>query len=120
MAFEDFLRSIPLVHKHIMRTRRMMHENRQFRKFLEHNGLDAQDIISEKTTMNIYSNATPPLPDNEQDAINTLTKSLTLEKKRNAVIEADLYVLQIDYDNLLRDISLQSETKTFSKANRAK
>ena len=49
MAFEDFLRSVPLVHKHIMRTRRLMYENRQFRKFLERNGVKPDAVIADES-----------------------------------------------------------------------
>ncbi len=108
MAFEDFLRSIPLVHKHIMRTRRMMHENRQFRKFLERNGINASAVIDNEGDVDgehmiVDENAVPN--SDMEAAFKAVATSLRTEQRRAATLEASLYVLQIDYNNLL----LQSE-----------
>lgn len=104
MAFEDFLRTIPLVHKHIMRTRRLIHENMLLRKFLERNGLDVEDVLSTKTT--VWPVAETRVNDAEAltesvETVQTLVESLRAEQIRSASLEADLYVLQIDYDDLL-------------------
>lgn len=103
MAFEDFLRSIPLVHKHIMRTRLLIHENRQFRKFLETNGLKSEDVLSGKTqTLDVRTEEDKnDLVPNEQ-TIQTMVDSLRAEQIRSGNLETDLYVLQIDYDDLLK------------------
>lgn len=107
MAFEDFLRSIPLVHKHIMRTRRLIHENMLFRKFLERNGLSVDDVLSEKMTVLaplIASDSNNSKNSGETaETLQTLVESLRAEQIRAAGLESDLYVLQIDYDDLLTD-----------------
>jgi len=106
MAFEDYLRTIPLVHKHIMRTRRLIHENMLLRKFLERNGLNTEDILMEKTTTLPAADTTyEPSQNSEESAktLQTLVDSLRAEQIRAANLEADLYVLQIDYDVLLNN-----------------
>jgi len=104
MAFEDFLRTIPLVHKHIMRTRRMMYENRQFRKFLERNGINPAAVIANESDIDgedLVSDENA-IPNSDLDsAFKTVATSLRNEQKRSANLEASLYVLQIDYNNLL-------------------
>lgn len=104
MAFEDFLRSIPVVHKHIMRTRRLMHENKKLREFLENNGINAHDVIAQnndvdgeslKCLVNILPNT------DIETAFKTVSTSLRAEQKRATNLETSLYVLQIDYNNLL-------------------
>jgi len=117
MAFEDFLRSIPLVHKHIMRTRRMMHENRQFRKFLERNGINAAAVIANEEDVdgdNLIADENA-IPNSDLDAaFKAVATSLRTEQKRSANLEASLYVLQIDYNNLLLQ-SEQSNTRDAAK-----
>jgi len=123
MAFEDFLRSIPLVHKHIMRTRRMMHENKQFRKFLERNGInpsavianeseiDGEDLVSDENT----------IPNSGLDAaFKTVATSLRNEQRRSANLEASLYVLQIDYNNLLLQSNETAAPQPVSKGSAKK
>ena len=103
MAFEDFLRSVPLVHKHIMRTRRLMLENRQFRKFLELNGLNVNDVLSDDMpAINLATESSDKDSTVNETTLQTLTESLRAEQKRAANLEANLYVLQIDYDNLIK------------------
>ncbi|MEP3891949.1 MAG: hypothetical protein ABJN69_15945 [Hellea sp.] len=104
MAFEDFLRSIPLVQKHIMRTRLLMHENRKFREFLEDNGIKADDVLSSESDVDGEGLAEGHnfLPNTDiETAFKTVSTSLRAEQKRAANLEASLYVLQIDYNNLL-------------------
>jgi len=120
MAFEDFLRSVPLVHKHIMRTRRMMHENRQFRKFLERNGIQPDAVIANESEVDgddLVSDAST-IPNSDLDAaFKTVAISLRNEQKRSSHLEASLYVLQIDYNKLL----LQSnETDSLESASTGK
>ena len=120
MAFEDFLRSVPLVHKHIMRTRRMMHENRQFRKFLERNGIQPDSVIANESEVDgddLVSDAST-IPNSDLDAaFKTVAISLRNEQKRSSHLEASLYVLQIDYNKLL----LQSnETDSLESASTGK
>ena len=120
MAFEDFLRSVPLVHKHIMRTRRMMHENRQFRKFLERNGIQPDAVIANESEVDgddLVSDAST-IPNSDLDAaFKTMAISLRNEQKRSSHLEASLYVLQIDYN----DLSLQSnETDSLESASTGK
>ena len=120
MAFEDFLRSVPLVHKHIMRTRRMMHENRQFRKFLERNGIQPDAVIANESEVDgddLVSDAST-IPNSDLDAaFKTMAISLRNEQKRSSHLEASLYVLQIDYNKLL----LQSnETDSLESASTGK
>ena len=120
MAFEDFLRSVPLVHKHIMRTRRMMHENRQFRKFLERNGIQPDAVIANESEVDgddlVSDDST--IPNSDLDAaFKTVAISLRNEQKRSSHLEASLYVLQIDYNKLL----LQSnETDSLESASTGK
>jgi len=104
MAFEDFLRSIPLVHRHIMRTRRMMYENRQFRKFLDRNGINAAAVIANEAEVDgddLMSDENAIPKSDLEAAFKTVATSLRNEQKRSANLEASLYVLQIDYNNLL-------------------
>jgi len=104
MAFEDFLRSVPLVHKHIMRTRLLMHENRKFRDFLESNGISADDVIANEGDVDGegLAEASSILPKTDiESAFKTISTSLRAEQVRAANLEASLYVLQIDYNNLL-------------------
>ena len=115
MAFEDFLRSIPLVNKHIMRTRRLILENMKFRRFLERNGLSVEDVLSEKTTL--LNLNTPPSEANDSETeltLHTLVDSLRAEQIRAASLEADLYVLQIDYDDIIK--SSESNIQTNNSA----
>ena len=93
MAFEDFLRSVPLVHKHIMRTRRLMLENRQFRKFLELNGLNVNDVLSDDMpTINLATESSDKDSTVNETTLQTLTESLRAEQKRAANLEANLYL----------------------------
>ena len=121
MAFEDFLRSIPLVHKHIMRTRRIMHENRQFRKFLERNGINASAVIANEEDIDadhltVDENT---IPNSDLDAaFKTVATSLRAEQRRSANLEASLYVLQIDYNNLL--LQFEQQTNPHQAANTGK
>lgn len=111
MAFEDFLRTFPLVHKHIMRTRLLMHENRKFRNFLESNGIRADDVLTSESDVDGegLAEAANILPNTDiETAFKTVSTSLRAEQIRAANLEASLYVLQIDYNNLL----LQSEKTT--------
>ena len=120
MAFEDFLRSVPLVHKHIMRTRRMMHENRQFRKFLERNGIQPDAVIANESEVDgddLVSDASTISNSDLDAAFKTVAISLRNEQKRSSHLEASLYVLQIDYNKLL----LQSnETDSLESASTGK
>ena len=122
MAFEDFLRSIPLVHKHIMRTRRMMHENKQFRKFLERNGINASAVIDNESEVDgddlTMDEKAVPNSDIEA-AFKAVATSLRTEQKRSATLEASLYVLQIDYNNLLLQ-SEQTYTREIANSGKAK
>lgn len=116
MAFEDFLRSIPLVHKHIMRTRRLILENMKFRKFLERNGLSVEDILSEKTTRLNLNTTTSEASDSETElTLHTLVESLRAEQIRAASLEADLYVLQIDYDDIIKSLDSNIQTTKSAK-----
>lgn len=104
MAFEDYLRSIPLVHKHIMRTRLMMHENRQFRKFLETRGINPVDVIERQAEVDgelLTQFADENTHTNLENSFKMVAKSLRDEKDRADELEASLYVLQIDYNELL-------------------
>ena len=116
MAFEDFLRSFPLVQKHIMRTRLLMHENRKFREFLEDNGIKADDVLTSDNDVDGEGLAEGHnfLPNTDiETAFKTVSTSLRAEQKRAANLEASLYVLQIDYNNLL----LLSKTDDPVRAN---
>ncbi|WP_026940675.1 hypothetical protein [Hellea balneolensis] len=117
MAFEDFLRTVPLVHKHIMRTRLMMHENKQLRKFLKRHGIDPKDVISSENDVDAedLEFVQKILPDTDLEvAFKTVATSLREEQKRAAALEASLYVLQIDYNHLLLN-SANKSVKSGSK-----
>jgi len=116
MSIESFLRTIPLVSKHILRTRLLMHENRQFRKFLERNNIDPVDVI--KNQFEAHSGITEFIDNNQVDSnIQTAFKSVAValreEQKRAAKLEATLYVLQIDFDDLLVQGVRQNLEKNF-------
>lgn len=115
MAFEDFLRSVPLVHKHIMRTRKLLHENRRLREFVEVNGLNVSDLLSDKNhDLRIAPKVSEPSSDIPEATLNSLAESLRIEQNRFADLQADLYVLQMDYDDLLKrmnDLMTSENTK---------
>ncbi len=115
MAFEDILRSVPLVHKHIMRTRKLMHENRKLREFVEINGLNVSDLLSDKAhDLRVVAKASDTSSEISETTLNSLAESLRIEQNRFADLQADLYVLQMDYDNLLQrmnDIMKSKHTK---------
>lgn len=120
MAFEDLLRSIPLIHKHIMRTRLLMHENRLFRKFIEYSGLSVEDILSDKfPKLEIGSKALNHDAEGNEQTLHTLAESLRSEQMRAKELEADLYVLQIDYDDLLKQQELNSYETRISRNTKA-
>lgn len=103
MAFEDFLRSIPLVHRHIMRTRVLLHENAKYKKFLARNGFNPEDILADK--IQDLSLSSHPIGEDapvSEETLKTLAESLRREQLRASALEADLYVLQIDYDTLIK------------------
>ena len=126
MAFEDFLRTVPVVQKHIMRTRVLMHENKQLRNFLERNGISSDDVILNESEVDgdeleFVQNMLPKT--DIEAAFKTLTTSLKIEQKRAAQLEASLYVLQIDYNALLlRSLGqgVESDDKASPKAKRQK
>ena len=112
MAFEDFLRSVPLVHNHIIRTRRLMHENRKLREFVELNGVDSADILAKNGTIaKLIQKPIETSSDNCGATLESLAKSLRVEKNRFAELLAEQYILQIDYDNLLKRTLISDEKK---------
>lgn len=111
MAFEDFLRSIPLVHRHIMRTRTLMHENMKLKNFIERNGLNVSDILSDTSEdLTLPTNSDSSHSSTEEQTLQSLAQSLRAEQKRSLGIEGDLYVLQIDYDALLKLSTLNKKS----------
>jgi len=110
-----------------MRTRRMMHENKQFRKFLERNGINPSAVISNESDVDGEDLAPDDyaIPNSDLDAaFKTVATSLRNEQKRSANLEASLYVLQIDYNNLLlqfnKTISAESDSKSKTKIRKKK
>lgn len=119
MAFEDFLRTVPVIHKHIMRTRLMMHENKQLRKFLKRHGIDPKDVIANENEVDgeDLEFVQKILPNSDLEvAFKTVAVSLREEQKRASKLEAALYVLQIDYNHLL----LNSANKSANKRSKSK
>ncbi|MDA8707874.1 hypothetical protein N9M10_00720 [Hellea sp.] len=123
MAFEDFLRSVPLVHKHIMRTRMLMHENKQLRKFLERHGISPNDVIVNESEvdgegLDLVENI---LPNTDLEvAFKSIATSLKDEQKRARQLEASLYVLQIDYNTLLLHSPKKSENISKKKHKKSR
>lgn len=116
MPFEEFLRSFKIVNNHIMRTRKLTHENIKFRKFVEECGLDANDVISDKT----HANSFFKLGDTENETreniiLQKVENALKVEQRQRKLIEAELYVLRQDYHKVLSTISSLREKKKTSE-----
>lgn len=97
-----------------MRTRLLMHENMQFRKFLKRNGVSPAAVISHEADVDgegltqfveEISNA------NLEESFRMLSKSLKDEQSRAKNLAASLYVLQIDYNELLLESMSKSSRK---------
>lgn len=103
MALEDFLRNVSLVHKHIMRTRKMTHENLKFRKFLENSGFNADEVLQEgyeaKSDFQYENIETDEV---KNPRLQKLFNALKFEQRRGRILEAELSILQEDYHKLLQ------------------
>ena len=104
MSFENFLRTIPLVHRHIMRTRLLIHQNKVLRKFLDKNGINADDIlannpISESLVINEKIDA--PVDNEIYSSLKMISTSLRSEQLRSSELESKLCIKQIDINNLI-------------------
>jgi len=116
MSLEDTLRSFKLVKKHIMRTRRMTHENIKYRSFIEKNGLNADDIINDKMRNASFLHFDGLDTDVQKDAaLLQISNALKVEKKRRAFLEAELYILRQDYHKSLISKSEVLSTNDLSK-----
>ena len=102
MPIEDFLRSFKLVNNHIMRTRRLKHENSKYRKFLEESGLNADDVINNKIGLSSLLQLDDITDDSENMiALQKISNALKIEQRQRKLIEAELYILRQDYHKAL-------------------
>jgi len=94
-----------------MRTRLLMHENRKLKKYIERNGLNITDILLDQgPDLTLATNSQNSEAVTEERTLQTLVDTLRVEQKRSSALEADLYVLQIDYDALLEAVMINKNS----------
>lgn len=105
MLFQDFLRTIPLVQRHLNRTLRLNHQNEKMRLFLERNGIDPEKVLN-STSINDFLES--KFSSESQNA-NKCEKNLETANLKIDALETKVLLLQIDYDNMLKAIEPNSD-----------
>ena len=78
-------------------------DSAKYKKFLARNGFNPEDILADK--IQDLSLSSHPIGEDapvSEETLKTLAESLRREQLRASALEADLYVLQIDYDTLIK------------------
>lgn len=103
MSFQDFLRTIPLVKRHLTRTLRLNHQNSKFRAFLEIKGINPDTVLGSTSSHDFqkvsFNGDFTKIQSSEECQIH-------LQKAQHSItaLETRLIVLQTDYDALLRKL----------------